>query len=128
MSCNHQDYTIVPVVRAAAGLTTSYVAGTVFEMPLRNQLVLLIQFTKDTADSAEIKVETSYDGSTYYQESFGSVSGGTETDTLGIHQLTAAGNYRIPIRMCDRWVKISVKGTGTLGAAAMTVNAVIGTV
>lgn len=127
--CNHQDLTTVPTIRANAALTTSYVAGTVFEMPLRNQLILLVKFTKDTADSAEIKVETSLDGSTYYQESFGVVTAGTEVDTLGIHQLTATGNYRIPIRMCDRWVKVSAKATGaTLGNASMAIEAVIGTV
>lgn len=89
-------------------------------------MILLVDFTIGSLTTAEIKVEFSTDQTTYYQETFGSISGGTETDTLGIHQIGATGKYRIPIQLKDRFVKISAKGTGTVTNSLMAISAVVG--
>lgn len=122
------DY-VTHAVRSSAILTTSYVAGTVIsEAERNNQLVLLVSFTKGSLTSAEIKVEFSPDGTTYYQETFQSISTGTATETVGEHQISATGNYRIMVPIKDRYIKVSAKGTGTVTSSAMAITAVLGDV
>lgn len=121
------DYESI-VVRESAILTGSYVAGTVIEETLgSNQLVLLVNFTKGSLTTAEFKVEFSPDNSTWYQETFQSVTTGTATESLGEHQISATGGYRISIPIKDRYIKISAKGTGTVTSSAMSITAIIGT-
>jgi len=133
-----QNYSIFPV-RASAILTTSYVAGTIMgpvettgqlcaNPSSNNQLVILWSFTLGSLTSGELKVEFSHDGTTYYQETFGNIITGTETDTLGEHTVIASGNYRIEIPLKDNYVKISVKGTGTATNSLCKVDTIIGTV
>jgi len=121
-----QDYTI-KAVRASAILTNSYVAGTDIENAWKySQLILYVNFTIGSLTSAEIKVEFSNDDSTYIQETFSSVSGGTSTDTVGEHTFTATGKYRIAIPIKDNYIRISAKGTGTVTSSLMTIDAVLG--
>jgi hypothetical protein len=122
-----QDYTL-KAVRSAAILTTSYVAGTtISDAHLQSQLVIYVDFTIGSLTSAEVKVEFSDDNSTFYQETFSSVGGGTSTLSEGEHTVTATGSYRIAIPIKDRYIKISAKGTGTVTDSSMTINASIGT-
>src|SRR3990167_6669185 len=126
MSVLAGDYSITNV-RAAAILTTSYVEGTVIQaQPHHNQLVIYWGFTKGSLTSGELKVEFSNDNSTYFQETFSSISGGTSTETVGEHTQTATGNYRIAVPINDRYVKISVKGTGTVTSSSSNVKAILG--
>ncbi len=139
-----QDYKTFSV-RSAAILTNSYVAGTVIgpapianpagalpvsspgiELTSENQIVVLVKFTIGSLTDARIKLEFSNDGSTYYQETFATISTGTETDYLGEHVFTASGNYRIPVQLKDKYLKISAIGTGTLTSSSMTIDTVIG--
>lgn len=127
-----QDYSIV-AVRASAILTGSYVAGTVLSYAnlnpaLRNQLILLVSFTIGSLTTAEIKVEYSHDGTTYFQETFESISSGTSTLNLGVYQLGATGNYTIAIPIKAAYIKISSKGTGTATNSLLAIDAVVGTV
>lgn len=120
-------------VRTAAILTASYVEGTILSgfnvnPSDANQLIIYWAFTLGSLTSGELKVEFSHDGTNYYQETFSNVSAGSSTDTLGIHTVTATGNYRIAIPLKDNYVKISVKGTGTVTASSSTIDAVIGEV
>jgi len=122
------DY-IIKSVRSSLILTTGYVAGTVLENTHGyNQLNLLLAFTKGSLTTAEIKVEFSPDNSTWYQETFQSVTGGTATETVGAHQISASGNYRIMIPLKDRYARVSVKGTGTVTSSLMAVDAILGEV
>lgn len=118
-------------VRSAAILTGSYVAGTVLGLDgalnqNQNQLIVYISFTKGSLTTAEVKIEFSPDNSTWYQETFKSVTGGTSTDTLGEHAYSATGNYRIAVPIKDKYIKISAKGTGTVTASSMAISAVVG--
>ena len=120
-------------IRSAAILTTGYVAGTVLSptngYPAKyNQLIVLADFTIGSLTDAQLKIEFSHDGTTYYQESFSSISGGTDTVSAGVHKFTASGKYRIAIPIKDNYIKISVIGTGTVTSSSMTVDAVLGTV
>lgn len=121
-------------LRSSAVLTGSYVAGTVLgpqgvgtaaDPVENNQLVLYVSFTIGSLTSAELKVEFSNDGTTYYQETESTVSSGTSTDKVLEHTLTATGNYRIAMPLADRYVKVSVKGTGTVTSSLMAVDAII---
>lgn len=128
-----QDYTLLNV-RSAAILTTSYVAGTVIgpttggTPALRNQLNVLVKFTIGSLTSGEVKIEYSHDGTTYFQDTFEAISGGTSTLSLGNYTFASTGNYVISIPIKFNYIKISVKGTGTVTSSSMTVDAVIGTV
>lgn len=120
-------------IRSAAILTNGYVAGTVLS-PTNgnpstfNQLIVLVDFTIGSLTDAQLKIEFSHDGTTYYQESFSSISGGTDTVSLGVHKFTATGKYRIAIPIKDNFIKISVIGTGAVTSSSITVDAVLGTV
>ena len=120
MAWNYEPFT----VRSAAILTTSYVAGTVISNVAHNdQLMLYISFTIGSLTSLQLKIEFSYDGVTYYQETNGSGSGQTITQTLAEHTWAATGNYRIPVPIKDRYIKISAKGTGTVTNSSLTIIA-----
>lgn len=128
MQTTFQDFSAVQTVRSAAILTGSYVSGEVLDSGLRNQLVLIISFTKGSLTSAEIKLEFSYDGTNYFQETSRSVSGGTSTDSLLVHTYTADGSYILDLPLMYRYIKVSAKGTGTTTGSSMAISAVIGTV
>lgn len=127
-----QDIAVVPV-RTSAVLTGSYVAGTVLgqdqvtvQQGLKNQIIILINFTIGSLTSGQFKVEFSPDGNDWYQESYGTVATGVETDALLEHTLTATGKYRVPIPVKDNFVRISAKGTGSVTGSLMAIKAVVG--
>ncbi len=107
-------------IRSSAVLTNSYVAGTILgaeashPTPVHEntQAIILLGLTIGNLTTAQLKVEFSHDGTTYYQETASAVSGSTSTDTVIEHSFAATGNYRIPVSILDRFIKISVKGTG----------------
>jgi hypothetical protein len=114
-------------VRAAAILTNGYVAGTVLDQTHENnQLILLVDFAKGSLTDLQVKVEFSPDGTNYYQETFQAISGGTATETLGVHLMGASGLYRIPVQIMDRYIKISAIGTGTVTSSSATIDALLG--
>lgn len=126
-------------IRASAILTTSYVAGTILapnsasgnvvaNPSQQNQLELLVKFTIGSLTDAQIKIEFSTDGVTYYQETFSAISAGVDTLTLGIHKMTTTGNYRISTPIKDNYIKISAIGTGTVTSSLLQIDAVLGTV
>lgn len=114
-------------VRSALILTNSFVAGTtISEVSDMNQLILDVEFTIGSLTSGEVKVEFSEDNSTFIQQVTLSVSSGTITASLGEFTVTAAGNYRLEIPIMTRFIKVSAKGTGTVTASSMTINALVG--
>lgn len=113
-------------VRAAAILTTSYVAGTVIEAHLRNQLTILVDFTIGSLDSGHVKVEYSENNSDFYQEAFSSISAGVSTESLAEHKLVTSGSFALYVPVQARYVRISAKGTGTVTGSSMTIKALVG--
>ncbi len=127
-----QDYILQPI-RSALILTNSYVAGTVLSYAnvnpaLRNQLNILVAFTIGSLTSSSIKVEYSHDGTTYYQETFLTITGGTAAASNGVYTMSATGNYIFSIPIKANYIKISAIGTGTVTSSSMTIDAVVGTV
>lgn len=121
-------------LRTSTVLTSSYVAATTFapqgkgqalDPVSNNQLVLYVSFTLGSLTSAELKVEFSDNNTTFYQETTSSISAGTSTDRALEHTFTATGNYRIPIAIADRYIKVSVKGTGTVTNSLMAIDAIV---
>lgn len=139
MQVSTQDYSS-KIVRDSAILTGSYVAGNILTGPtgtgmhLMNQLLLYINFTKGSLDSASIKVEFSNDyivgvnDGTWFQETFQAVSAGVATESLGTHTISATGLYRLAINIKDRFIKISVLGNGTATNSLMSILAPYGVV
>ena len=126
-------------IRASAVLTTSYVAGTTLGAEAGttietyttnpneyNQLVLFVDFTIGSLTSMELKVEFSPDNSSYYQETVASISGSTETNSVLTHTFTATGKYRLAVPCTDRYIKVSVKGTGTVTSSLCAIDAILG--
>lgn len=111
-------------VRTDAILTTGYVAGTVLEdMEKFNQLILEVKFTIGSLTSAEIKIEYSQDGTTYYQDTNKSISTGTNTLYLANYTFSATGNYQIEVPIVARFIKVSAKGTGTVTSSVLGITA-----
>lgn len=120
-------------IRSAAILTGSYVAGTVLgptngNPSQYNQLTLLVNFTIGSLTTAELIIEFSHDGTTYYNETVSTVTGSQSVDTELNHQFNATGQYRIQVPINDNYIKVSVKGTGTATSSSMTIDAILGNV
>lgn len=108
------------VVRASAALTDSYVAGTVFSIDNHNTIGVIVDYTKGTETSMEIKVEIS-DSTGYGQQVTESGSSGSITTDVAEYTLDATSTATFTIRpVVGDLVRISVKGTGTVtGTAAV---------
>ena len=114
------------LVRAAAVLTDSYVAGTVLtNLEGCNQLVLFVDYTEGSLDSCEIKIEF-YDGTQYTQEKVGTYAAGVTTYADNVHQFTATGKYAIYLPIKCQAVKVSAKGTGTVTDSSLKITAGVG--
>jgi len=129
------DYIKFPL-RASAVLTNAYVTypinetlsdGTtgIFDCSGFNQLLVYTNFTIGSLTSASIKVEFSADNVTWYQETLLAISGGTSTDSLGVHLYGASGNYRLALPVADRYIRVSITGTGTVTNSLAVLDAIL---
>ena len=113
------------IVRSASTLTTSYVAGTIVgDASEYNTLAIEVDFTKGSLTSMEMKVEVSNDGTNYYQQVAESTSSGTVTVNQAERTWDTTGKYAFiihPVRA--KYIKISVKGTGTVTGSSCAVTA-----
>ena len=112
------------IVRDAAILTTSYVAGNIIGNASEyNTVALEIDFTIGSLTSMEMKLEVSNDGTNYYQQVAESTSGGSTTVSLDERTWTASGKYAFlitPVRA--KYIKVSVKGTGTTTGSSCAIK------
>lgn len=146
---SENDYRYIPI-RDAAILTTSYVVGRIIgQVPsdlasnppdvaylsgpvgLRNQLILYVDFTKGSLTTAELIVEFNNDptdANGWYQETEDDIAASTGiiTERNVVRQFAASGKYRIPIKINDQFIRISIKGTGTVTSSSAKINAIIG--
>lgn len=115
-------------IRPSAVLTTSYVAATLIELDQDDQeVVLYVDFTIGSLTTAELKVEFSDErAGTYFQETVENISESAITLATPPRQLNATGRYRIAIPTKDRFVQVSVKGTGTTTNSLAAITAIIG--
>lgn len=120
------------VIRTAAILTTDYVAATILGggrdeglVEEYNQLALYCIYSKGSLTSAEIKVESSYDGTNYVTETNMTISGGTITLNKGAFTTTEDGNFKITMPMTAKFIKVSAKGTGTTTSSSLALQAML---
>lgn len=114
------------LVADGTALTGSYaVAGSVYSSHGRDQLYLLVDYTKGDETDMRMKVDfmrTNTASADRYQETAGN------TDTSGVttvsqreYKFTATGKYCVPVAMAGLYFEVSFKATagtptGTFGA------------
>lgn len=136
---NPQIDLISKVLRPAAILTNSYVGvlvSSVLTAPQRvqdyNQMILLVDFTKGSLTTGELKIEfqPAVGSPDLYQETdeTSAVSANVDTKAVNtiIHQFSVTGKYRIAIPINDADVKVSVNGTGTVTSSSFKIVASLG--
>ena len=118
-------------IRAAAILTTSYVASTVLwwsddnRTQELNQSVLLLDITLWSLTSVELKIEYSDDWVNYYQQTFIDISWWTATASLWEYTFTASWAYEISNPFKAKFLRASVKWTGTVTSSSCTIKWII---
>jgi len=121
-----QDYGF-QTIRSVSQPTGSFVAGTVLEHKhLKNQLILKVDIVIGTAQSIEMKLEFSDDEINFMQESVTSVKSGVTDHELNIHRFKDSGSFRVAIPIKDKFIKISIKGNGTLTTTTVGVGSIVG--
>lgn len=118
------------VIRDSAILTTSYVStvirweGDNLDLTTSNQSIILVDFTIWSLTSMEMKFESSNDWINFYQESSLDISSGTWTVNLFEYSFSATWKYRIAIPLKDRYIRLSVKWTGTVTSSLCKIELV----
>lgn len=122
------DYVLKSVRSASIVGTSTMVAGTVLDnSKFQDELIILANFTKGSLTSCQIQVETSPDNTTFYQEVGTAYSGGTTTCVANVYSISASGKYRLPpIKIKDRYIKISALGVGNGTGSSLTIDAILG--
>lgn len=111
-------------VRAAAILTTGYVASSTFDTDRANQLNLMCSFTIGSADACRIKVEFSQDKATWFQETDVNLAAGIATHQVIVHRWTATGNYDIAIPTNYRHYRVSALAETDATGTSLTITGV----
>lgn len=137
---NQLDYHYYPIL-APTVLTTSYVpyelqltdpnSGAVIQSLLQNDQLIIYGFlTLGSLTSMNLKVEFSNDNSTWVQETLdfvGSASTGVINEYPFVRNIAQSGNFRIPIRIRDQYIRISVEGVGTVTGSTFGFGVIVGT-
>jgi hypothetical protein len=112
-----ESKTKLATIRASTVLTTDYVAGTVINHDGFHTIILFCEFTIGTSAGYKLKIETSHDGITWFQEQQYAQAGGETTYAPNEHVITDTGNATINIYgIIAPRVRISVKAiTATVG-------------
>lgn len=110
-------------IRAAAILTTGYVAGSAIQIDDRNQLNLLVSFTLGSSTGFKIKIEfRDEDSSKWYQAQAASVSAaGLVTLTDAEYTRTTAGDLAIDIPVSYFECRVSAKAIGSGANTSMSI-------
>lgn len=114
-------------VRASAVLTTSYVGSTAVDARYDDQLHCLINFTIGSLTSAEFKFQYSQDNSNWFDEGI-MVGGSTSSDEYistfrsKVSQITATSTKTVIVPVLARYVRIAIKGTGTVTSSLAAIG------
>lgn len=113
-------------VRVAAALTTSYVNTNSFLAEGYTGVGLLFKITRGSLTSFEYKVWWSIDGNTWYQEATETVAVGVIADAACYYRMTLSGNvnYFKVVPCYAKWVRLQVKGTGTVTGSSCEVKVI----
>ena len=105
-------------VRAAATLTTSYVASNALNIQGANQLQMLVSFTKGSSDGCRLKIEFSEDESTWYQESVADIMATNDVEHAPLtRKVNDSANLIMSVPISASFLRVSsqaiTSGTGT---------------
>lgn len=112
--------------RAAAILTTGYVATTPLATDGAKRVTYYIDFTKGSLDSAEVQFVFGPTAADLYTLTDESISSGTTTCTIDTHVLSATGKYRFTYEINDMYIGVQIKGTGTVTGSSAKIIALLG--
>ncbi len=114
------------MIRPDQVLTGSYVAGNILETINYKQVTIYVEYTKGDETSMQVKVETGNDTTTMYQDTEYTYAGGVDTGVPKVVTYSATGNYRIPLPVTDKYLKVSVQATGGTPTGTAMVDAYLG--
>lgn len=112
-------------LRAAAILTTSYVDTDHIDLSNFVAAGLFFDITQGSLTSLEYRVWQSLDGVTWFQEANETIAASVVTDTAHYYTIALSADvkyYKI-VGLMGKFVKIDVKGTGTLTGSSLAVYA-----
>lgn len=113
-------------IRSSAVLTTAYVDTDVVDTAGYSQVMLCFNLTRGSLTSFQYRVWMSQDNVNWYREATEDVSSGEITDEEAFYSLTFADDvdYFKVIPCYGAYLKLSVKGTGTVTGSACAVTVV----
>ena len=113
----------VATLRALAALTTSYVASDHIGVTKHERLTFLIFHNWTDATSIEWYYEWSNDASTWWRDTNSATSTSTNTITANNQTLAVSADANIAhtVDVKGRYVRVSIKKTGGVGADAASV-------
>ena len=115
-------------IRAAAALTTSFVASTVYQIDAGNQLEINGWFTVGSSSGCHIKIEFSENKTTWVQESYTTIINGIVTHTPFVRRILTTGDVKMSIPVLSTWYRVSVKAMTSGTNTSLTLVAVQGNV
>ena len=114
------------VVRAAAALTTSYVASDSFNIQGANQLQLLAAFTKGGSNGCRLKIEFSEDESTWYQESVAEFLSGNDAKHAPLsRKIENTANLVISVPLSASFFRVSGQAITSGAGTSLSIEATI---
>lgn len=127
MCNNDTSYQLPFLIRPVAILTTNFESGLVMDhVHLQNQLILYIDLTIGSLDSAEILVETADDNIDFYKLTINSIDGNTISPIVAEYGFIDTEKYRIQIPIKDKYILVSAKGTGDPSGSLMKITGIVG--
>lgn len=113
-------------VRPAAALTGSYVDTRIFDAAGYTGIGLLFDITQGSLTSFEYKIWWSIDGNTWFQEATETIAASIITDTAAYYTIALSADVRyfkvVPCYV--KYVKLQVKGTGTVAGSSCTIKVI----
>lgn len=95
-----------------------------------NKLMLYLDVNMGDANSIDVQVlfsDTNLTSTTWYPRTTGTIATGVNTLSAYHERVTASGQYRIPIDIMDKYIKIQVMGNGDINNSNLVANAFVGT-
>ncbi len=111
-------------IRLSTKLTTSYVNTDIVNLSDYSKVVLLFDYTKGSLTSMEYRIWVSYDNITWYVEATETVAAGLITDDPANYTTDDNENYFKLLNMYPPYLRLSVKGTGTVTNSLLAVHIV----
>ncbi len=112
------------LMRSAAILTNAYVNTDIIDTSAYSGIGLYIDITQGSLASLEYQVWNSFDNVNWFVEATEAISAATITDTAVNYTITLSGNVKyFKVLPCyGAYIKLAVKGTGTLTASSCTIS------